>query len=96
MRDSGRVAWMDLQEMAVAMRDDAGIIPGDIVQHPGFGTELRAFCGSGMRQFFEVALFLFDPPIPRMRQALQESGVDISGFCNGFSGPGCRFKDRVC
>jgi len=30
LRDSGRVAWMDLQEMAVAMRDDAGIISMDI------------------------------------------------------------------
>jgi hypothetical protein len=43
MPDSGRVAWMDLQEMAVAMRDDAGIIPGDIVQHPGSGKKPGAF-----------------------------------------------------
>ena len=43
MRDFGRVAWMDLQEMAVAMLDDAGIIPWDIVQCPGSGTKPGAF-----------------------------------------------------
>jgi hypothetical protein len=40
MRDSGRVAWMDLQELVVAMFDDAWIIPGDIVQHFGSGLSI--------------------------------------------------------
>ncbi|PZR82549.1 MAG: hypothetical protein DLM68_15875 [Hyphomicrobiales bacterium] len=43
MRDACRVAWMELQELAAAMLDDAGIIPGDIVQYPGSGAKPGAF-----------------------------------------------------
>ncbi len=33
IRDSGRMAGMQLQKHAMAVFDDGGIIPGDIVQH---------------------------------------------------------------
>jgi hypothetical protein len=42
-RDFGGVAWMDLQEMAVAMRDDAGIVPLGHRATPQIRNEARRF-----------------------------------------------------